>query len=375
MKIGILTLPLHTNYGGILQAYALQIVLERMGHEVCHIEERHYPKKMNPILFLPKIIKRTIRKFYKDKNTKIFAEYYYNKFFPIITQHTFNFIRKYIKLRVVNSFSQIHKNDYDAFVVGSDQIWRPQYYRKIEKMFLSFTKGWNVKRIAYAASFGSDVWEYSSKQTRECGLLLNAFNFISVREESGVDLVKKHFKCDSAHVLDPTMLLDAKDYLNLLDNTVLDAEYKSNVVMQYILDENESTNRLIADIASNMGLVVKRANSRFEDYNAPIMQRIQPSVESWIKNFCEASFVITDSFHATVFSILFHRPFFVFANKKRGTARIESLLKCFGLEDRIIENFENQSFHALEINWNSVEEKLQKAKNECYCLLRKSLED
>lgn len=369
MRIAVLTLPLHTNYGGILQAYALQKVLTRMGHDVCHIEERHFPQKINLLLIGPKILKRTLFKLFKDRKTRIFAERYYNRSFPIITQHTFDFVRKHICLRVVDSFSQIHESDYDAFVVGSDQVWRPHYYSKIEKMFLSFTKGWGVKRIAYAASFGSDVWEYSDGQTVLCGKLLKNFDLVTVREQSGVSLIKKFFKQDSMHVLDPTMLLDSSDYLELLAKKDFDANSESNIVMQYVLDEDEVTCNLIADIASKNGFVVKRSNSRFENFSAPIEERIQPPVEQWLKSFYESSFVVTDSFHATVFSILFHRPFYVLINKKRGASRIESLLKKFGLEDRIIESIEKMKGFDLNVDWTSVDMELVKEREKCLALL------
>lgn len=373
MRIAVLTLPLHTNYGGILQAYALQKILTRMGHDVCHIEERHFPQKINPLLIIPKFFKRTIFKLFKDRKTRIFAERYYNKSFPIITQHTFDFVRKHICLRVVDSFSQIRECDYDAFVVGSDQVWRPHYYSKIEKMFLSFTKGWNVKRIAYAASFGSDVWEYSDRQTVLCGELLKIFDLVTVREQSGVSLIKKFFKQNSTHVLDPTMLLESSDYLELLAKMDFNANSESNVIMQYVLDEDNATCNLIADVASKNGFVVKRSNSRFEDFSAPIEERIQPPVEQWLKSFYESSFVVTDSFHATAFSILFHRPFYVFMNKERGTSRIESLLKTFGLENRIVESAEKMSTFDFNIDWTFVDMKLAEERERCKALLKNAL--
>ena len=170
MKIGILTLPLHTNYGGILQAYALQTVLERMGHEVFVLDKgqiRHL-KVWEALWIYPK---RFAVKYVKRKNIDIFAIRHHNKIFPIISQYTQLFIDKYIHVLKVNDFSKLNSHDFDAIVVGSDQIWRPEYNEKIENAYLRFAELWNIKRIAYAVSFGTDKWGYTAKQTNTCTVL------------------------------------------------------------------------------------------------------------------------------------------------------------------------------------------------------------
>ena len=151
MRIGILTLPLHTNYGGILQAYALQTVLERMGHEAVVIDTPNV--KPTPSLFTlgKRIFKRLL-----GYHVGVFPERKHNQIYPVISQHTQLFVDKYIHRKVVHSPEELQESEFDAVVVGSDQVWRPKYYGKIENAYLNFTKSWKIKRIAYAASFGTD---------------------------------------------------------------------------------------------------------------------------------------------------------------------------------------------------------------------------
>ena len=90
----------------------------------------------------------------------------------------------------MNDFNALNPNDFDAFIVGSDQVWRRLYMPDIYREYLSFAEGWNVRRISYAASFGTEEWEYSPLETTECRRLLQKFDAVSVREASGVSLCK-----------------------------------------------------------------------------------------------------------------------------------------------------------------------------------------
>ena len=180
MKIGILTLPLHTNYGGILQAYALQTVLERMGHEV---EIITFPRVQAKLLTSNKFkvyIKRFIKRFFLRKNIYVFQEKEINRKFPIVSKNTQAFIDKYIKVRKYSRPSDIQEKDFDSIVVGSDQIWRAIYLNKyafgIRNAYLDFAKNWNITRISYAASFGTSFWEYSKEETEDCKRLIQIFD-------------------------------------------------------------------------------------------------------------------------------------------------------------------------------------------------------
>ena len=341
MKIGILTLPLHTNYGGILQAYALQTVLERMGHEVV-VFDTLKKNFLPPLWKLPlSFAKRIVLKFL-GKTNRVFIERYNNKVRSVITQHIQPFVDTYIHRKVIHSFKDLKQEDYDAIIVGSDQVWRIIYFpglwlgQQIENAYLDFAKNWNIKRIAYAASFGTENWEYDEEQTKKCKNLLHKFDAVSTREVDGVKLCKAKFEVDAHHVLDPTMLLSMDDYMALFQKA--NTPKSEGTLLNYVLDETEEIDYLINKVATDKHLVPFAVNNPFEyDDSKPLQQRIKPSVETWLRGFYDADFVITDSFHACVFSIIFKKQFVVVGNKDRGMSRFESLLKLFGLEDRLVD--------------------------------------
>ena len=341
MRIGILTLPLHTNYGGILQAYALQTVLERMGHEVVVFDTPNNAF-LPPLWKLPlSFSKRIVLKFL-GKTNRVFVERYNNKVRSVITQHIQPFVDTYIHRKVIRSFKDLKQEDYDAIIVGSDQVWRIIYFpglwlgKPIENAYLDFAKNWNIKRIAYAASFGTENWEYDEEQTKKCKNLLRKFDAVSTREVDGVKLCKAKFEVDAHHVLDPTMLLSMDDYMALFQKA--NTPKSEGTLLNYVLDETEEIDCLINKVATDKHLVPFAVNNPFEyDDSKPLQQRIKPSVETWLRGFYDADFVITDSFHACVFSIIFKKQFVVVGNKERGMSRFESLLKSFGLEDRLVD--------------------------------------
>ena len=333
MRIGILTLPLHTNYGGILQAYALQTILEKLGHTVTIFDTPKYKEKLTLRNKLKKYPKRIVKKILKGKHIKIDEEKYYNQTYPIISQHTSKFIGTYIHRIEISNLNSLSEKDFDAIIVGSDQIWRPSYYKPIEDAFLKFAQNWNIKKIAYAASFGADKWEYNENQTKECRTLLKKFTGVSLREEKGLEFINNYMKSEGDLVLDPTMLLKAQDYINLFINKAI--PQSNGNLLCYFLDETSEKNDLADKISQTKNLKLFNVNSKVEDVRAKLELRIQPSVEQWIKGFFNTQFVITDSFHACVFSIIFNKPFIVIANEKRGLSRFTTLLSHFGLQKHL----------------------------------------
>lgn len=368
MNIAILTLPLHTNYGGILQAYALQTILERMGHDVYVIEKKRKPLSL-PIYKMPFSYGKRIIKNLIGRRFPLFYEQKVNREQPIIRQHTDEFIHKYIHLKQYDTFSDILPSEYEAFVVGSDQIWRPKYFgsNQIEDAYLKFTENWDVKRLAYAASFGTENWEYTIQQTANCSVLLKMFDAISLREDAGVQLCKKYFNINTQQVLDPTMLLHKEDYIKLFiqSNT---PPSKGNLLC-YILDETPEKEQIVQRIAKEKRLNVFKTNSKVENRQAPLNERIQPPVEQWIRGFYDADFVITDSFHACVFSILFNKPFLVCSNIDRGISRFNSILNMFDLQNRMITNAHD--YKQLDnIKWENINSILKNKKEEAYRFLQ-----
>ena len=304
MKTGVLTLPLHTNYGGILQAYALQTVLRRMGHEAVLIE--------------------------REQDENIFSAY--RLAYLVRSAKTRRFVNRHIRICKVKQLAEL--TGMDALVVGSDQVWRPRIFSEATYPFLDFARHWKIRRVAYAASFGVEKWCYTAQETGLCADLLSLFDAVSVREESAGALCSEHLRTETVLVLDPTMLLSREDYSLLITNETV--SIKAGSLCTYILDGNADKMALISEVAKSDGMtsvVELGAGSCVRGLSAlkPV-----PSVEHWILGFQQAALVVTDSFHACVFSILFHKPFIVYGNPKRGMARFHSLLKLFGLEDRLV---------------------------------------
>ena len=364
MKIGIITHPLYTNYGGLLQAYALQTILERLGHEVYEIEIKR-KKRQLPLWKFPLCISKRILKKYVlgCSKQKILEEKFENHVWPILTQNTKQFVDKYLNQILIGNYDDLD-NDFDAFVVGSDQVWRYKYYpwfgNDIANVYLKFASP-QSKKIAYAASFGTDLWEYPKDKTKECKTLAQRFGAISVREKSGVKLCHDYLDVNATFVLDPTMLLQKADYELLIHTDSL--VETSNRLFCYVLDKNSFKDKMIDTIAEKKKLAPYYVNANVYDIYSSIEDRIQPPVENWLCGFRDSDFVITDSFHACVFSIIFHKQFAVIGNEERGMARFNSLLSLFGLENRLVSS-SHQILALPLIDFGAIDEKLSMLRKE-----------
>lgn len=343
MKIGILTQPLYANYGGILQNYALQKVLLDNNYEVITFN-RQFNNPGTIKQYLGSAYYRMINNF-KGNRTKIFTKNERD----FIASNTRKFIEKNICLsEILDSDGKIEKifkkHKFHALIVGSDQVWRPSYSPNIYNYFLDFAQeDINVKKVAYAASFGVDHWEFNEDQTNICSNLARLFDGISVREVSGIKLCSEHLNVHAEHVLDPTMLLDQNDYLKVSNYQSL-PDRKG--VFTYILDKTEFKRDVIEKIRDilNLDVYENQPKESFANPNSNILENyVYPSVETWIKSFHDADFVVTDSFHGTVFSILFKKPFIVIGNTERGQTRFSSLLSIFNLQNRLISSIDEVS--------------------------------
>lgn len=358
MKIGIITQPLEYNYGGLLQNYALQQVLRGLGHDVYTINRRPpdiYTSRLDVILRWT--LKRYIKKLIGWEYPRSRKEY------NIIKQNCTSFVKENIRTtkhfknnKELNSI--IDRQKFDAYISGSDQVWRPCYSNNIYNDFLDFCQEkTNVKRLAYAASFGVNEWEFNEEQTTECSRLAKFFDAISVREDSGIALCKEHLGVEAIHVLDPTLLLEKDDYIELVKKA---GEPISNGnLFCYILDNNESIRNGIQNIEQTLSLKAFQVKAKTDKWTLKrgenIKDHIIPSPTKWLRAFMDAEMVFTDSFHGCVFSIIFNKPFWVIGNKERGNARFDSLLKQFNIESRRFDISEiNDIDLTTPIDWEKV---------------------
>lgn len=266
----------------------------------------------------------------------------------------------------------------EAIVVGSDQVWRKWNFTSLDFFFLSWLKV-DVPKLGYAISYGKDKWELSEEETQKYSNLAKTFNALSMREDDGVELTKKYLGVDSIHVLDPTMLLDIKDYNQLIEKSKLSNNKKG--IFNYVLDITEGKKNIINECSKYFGVpsfdvMPKRRN--FDPYEkCPDEYYTFPPIEEWLSAFKSSDFVITDSFHGTVFSIIYNKPFLVIDNKFRGLSRIKSLLKIFSLENRLVTNDSIDS--AIEIanspiDWEKVNKQRELWKEKSINFLKQNLD-
>lgn len=303
LKLGVVIVNNGTNCCAILQAYSLQEVLKRMGHEVVLI-----PKPG-----------------------------------PFVDRHNLLDTRKF-----------------DAIILGSDQVWRDEVegseVKNITSMLLNFLpKDSTCKKIAYAASFGVSYWNFSPQQMAQFEALTKQFDAISVREDSAVTLCRDYLRVKASHVLDPTMLLETQDYiqhLNMTNSTPSEGQILVYFVWGITADKNVTIDR----VGCNRSRIPVFVNTQGKNREFCAKQ--------WLRGFYDADFIVTDSFHGCVFSIIFNKPFIVYGYKLGWIASLTSLLKILGLEKQLILSSNELTKELLEANidWVKVNERLQSLK-------------
>ena len=358
MRVGIVTQPLEMNYGGILQNWALQQVLKRLGHEPITIDAfQRYSTPHYLYNYAYSVYRHMRGHNYPPKPTRYYG--------ALRKELLGQFIEKNIdKTKVMWEYkrSVVRKYRLEALVVGSDQVWRVGYNRKyIEDMFLRFADGLPLKRVAYAASFGLDEWTYNEEQTASCAALAKKMDAISVREESGVELCREHFGLEAKCVLDPTLLLDAEGYNDIIDHNW---DSKEPYLAVYCLDITPAKEAFIKQLAEERGLSVRIFSAGWKS---------SLTIGEWLAMLKNASMVITDSFHGTVFSILFSRDFYSLCNPKRGNTRIAGLLEQMELQGRMVSDIAPEEPANRGIEWSRVHSKLDSMRKDSISFLRANL--
>lgn len=370
MKVGILTVPFNNNYGGYLQAFALMTVLRRIGHEPSLIMRRHNKR--------PLTWKTGVKYFIKGvghsiANTKLCPLIYnVERDYNYIGSNMHRFVDKWIQpqtpyLYSTDELQKYCEGRFDAYVVGSDQVWRAIYVPCIGNYFLDFTFHWNVRRIAYAASFGIDRPEYTQAEINICRQLVPKFDSISFRESNGQKIFEEFGWSDANYqmVLDPTMLLYASDYEEFLPKQ---GKNDRSHIFYYVLDKTQEITKVLDDIHQILKIPLCGISNIQSGYK-PL-----PSIESWLFDINSANFIVTDSFHGMVFSILFHKPFVVIVNGKRGAERFLNLLTLLNLDERLLTSIDNlKVILEKNINWEIVDTKLNLLREKSLEFLTNSL--
>ena len=356
MKIALLNLPYDNNYGGNLQRYALMKVLQDMGHDVTHINlrsHRQLPWYKKPFVY----VKRLFKKILSNHHTHISQEKRLNETYKQLCSVTDVFYDRYIEhTEVITDIKKLRKlTGYDAYIVGSDQVWRKKIANKyLQTMFLDFlSNDKSSKRIAYAVSMGTTENELNSKEIFYLGALYKRFDAVSVREQSSLSLFETYGWTDpkASVSLDPTLLLNKEDYIALINNAkTIPSEGK---IFCYILDESEEKQKLIEDKEKELGM---------RSFRISLKGNHAACIEQWLRSFNDAEYIITDSYHGLLFSIIFRKPFYLFKNQYRGNARFDSVLEAFGI-----------SANNSKIDWEQLSNQLYDKRNQSLAFLSQVL--
>lgn len=323
MKVGIYTLPFHSNYGGILQAWALQETLKKAGFDPVFLRQ---PGFQAPWALQPLAIGRRALLRFRGSPVPLLARFHDER----LETHIVRFWRKKLQLSPVlgNSFERaafVRKEGLRAVVAGSDQIWRPGVTNP--SYYLDFLDDVpSVRRIAYAASFGCDQPDFGT-ETEHYGELIRKFDMISVREDDAVSLCERLAGIRAEHVVDPTLLLSTADY-----EAVATPKWNGGPI-GYFLAGAKHFRSLLGEVSRRLGTtltILPTASDKVDD----LFPEPMPSVEDWIGTIATSNCVLTDSFHGTVFAILFRKPF-VSLDNGSGAGRIRSLLRLLGMEERM----------------------------------------
>ena len=315
MKIAILSLPLRQNYGGIMQTFALQEYLKQLGHDVIFINRHKNTSDENIGSYLYQFISQDIL----HCNIQNFIHQHINSTSPIVSQRQLEKIGQKV----------------DAVVVGSDQVWRLSMIKKVEtNYFLDFVPE-SCRKIAYSASFGSDTWEGSHDLTEKIKLLIQQFNAISVREIEGVDICNKVFSVKAEHTLDPVFLHSREFYESIIKRTN-PATNTEDVLFYYFLGHDRNQVNATISLAQKLHLKPKTLQPYWKFNIGKFEFSAMHTPQEWLSSLLKAKFIVTDSFHATAFALIFNKPFIVVPNISGGLSRIHSILSIAGLESRLI---------------------------------------
>lgn len=297
-RIGVTSLRNDINVGNILVKFAMFNILDVLG--------------LNCSIITPKRSKKEIDLSFLNRT---------------INSHLINII----------NLSNLNEKDYDYLMVNSDQTWcffnKKRFY---DVALLEFAKNWKIKKFIYGASMRTYNWLIKNKNNQSLKKKFLNFDEISFREKETVNIFQKYYGLHSSLVLDPTLLIDKQYYLDSIINFEPEIKLNNKYIFVYQLDKNKFLEKIIKDASTKFNLIIYEFKLDKKDY-----------IENFIYGISKSRCVITDSYHGTIFSIIFLKPFIAFSNKVRGKIRFDSLKEVFNLFNRIIEP---STYHKLDIN-------------------------
>jgi hypothetical protein len=373
-KVAIVTLVDYCNYGNRLQNYATQEVIKNFGFEAKTLLYNKTFKK-NEELFSNKI-KRKIRILMDMTNAERYLliknKILHNSYKNLINKRRSAF-KLFTQLNIAETdfvFSADNvPNDlnerYEFFVTGSDQVWNP-VLGGTPVNFLSFVQ--KQKRIAYAASFGvTELPEYCIETYQKC---ISEIPYISVREQSGVEIIKKLTGRDAIVLVDPTLMLTKEKWMSI-SKPAAHKPSKRYILVYFLGKISNDTKKTIKKMATRKNLDIAYL-ANFKDN-----RRYVADPAEFIDYINSADIILTDSFHGTIFSILFEKPFITFDIILKGPSRItriDTLLAKFNLESRRWQNLNDINMDVIfELDFSHIPSILEDERKKALNFLKKAL--
>ena len=352
-NVGIITWFCTPNYGSQLQAYALNHVLSIQGNEVEFICFTKYPKLRRAIFHLPLRVQRILSKYYHSKEWAFCS--------PWIKLHYIHYSEKEVP-SVAHNFSTV--------ICGSDQIWAPNLY--CPPYMLSFVPD-EVNKVSYAPSIGLN--EIPENLVEGYKKYVGRINHVSIREDKGQEILKNQCGIDSTVVLDPTLLLSSQDWDAIKEIVKIDKPY----LFCYFLRENHTYRKSVEKLAADKGLKIYGVSYNITD--SEWMENLSVSnigAGEFLGLISGAAVVVTDSYHGTIFSMLYHKDFVTLERFDKNdpicqNSRIHQLNKYFGIENNVFTVKEDTELSVNPVDYSNFENKIAQLREKSIAFLKNSL--
>lgn len=373
MKVSVITLLNVNNYGSVLQTYATKKTLEYLGCEVEFVDywrANQTPKRQAEALLKSSTLKRLQPIWGCTAATEKMMVLLLEEYVKLHKAPTRRFLEKYITLtpQAYHSFEELQNNPpkADVYVTGSDQVWNSIWNEGVDyPLYLAFAPE-GKKRIAFAASIGMD--ELIQSEIPEMQRLLQKYSAISMREASAVKQLSE-IGISSELILDPTLMLDGKQWKEL---ATFHEKKRQPYLLIYQLNKNTQMDDYAEELAArNHWDIIRIGYSRSARKKAGFCA-LSPSVEDFLGYFVNAEHILTDSFHATAFSLNLEKMFTVIMPPRFGT-RIESILDLTGTQDRLLRNYQDFTIADRKYDTESAQEILSIERGKGIIFLKKAL--
>lgn len=368
-KIEVITLQRVPNYGSVLQGYATQKVIEKLGYEVEIIN--YYPRRMH----MYEMLKRLKTKSPKLKKSLLLRTIARIIILPSYIKRFYvfkKFVRKNIKMTAKEYITiEDLKNDVpvaDIYCTGSDQVWNSKWNEGIDyALFLDFVPK-DKKCISYSASFGKAKLEEEEK--RETKELLNKYSTLAMREKSGIEILEDLGIKNGIQVLDPTLLLSKEEWRPLISNKYKEKKY----IFMYNINRNKKLDMYAKEFARRKKMPLIYVSYNYHEGFKYGHLKCNPKVEDFLSLIENAEYVLTDSFHCTAYSINFNKNLLV-AYPEKFSTRLASIVELTGLTNRVIQDYNDFSICDRKIDFESANKILSEEREKSINYLKMAIEE